>query len=133
MKHEGGCVHHTEYKSHGRAGHRIQGEGKGRKGQRNTRQNLDERGAGSREERGKGQREGEIRESKSKTCKEGSRSRQVGSRALGACKDSSGFLEQKIGFEPSLWCEKLKHLELESIEESGLPLLQDSLPLFRVS
>ena len=43
-------MHHTEDKSHGRVGHGIQGEDKGRKGQRNTSQNLDERGAGSREE-----------------------------------------------------------------------------------
>ena len=80
-----------------------------------------------------GQREAGIRESKSKRSKEGPRPRQVGSRAPGAWKASSGFLVQKVGFEPSLWFEKLKHLELESIDESGLPLLEDSLPLLRVS
>lgn len=68
MKHEGGCVHHTEDKSHGRVGHGIQGEDKGRKGQRNTCQNLDERGAGSREE-GEGQREGETESLRARAAK----------------------------------------------------------------
>ena len=81
MKHVGGCVRHTECKSHGRVGHRIEGRTRGEKDKEPRREG--QQGAERRGGKG-GQKEAEIRESKSKRSKEGPRSRQLGSRAPGA-------------------------------------------------
>lgn len=69
MKHEGGCVHHTEGKLTKKSGSLNTG---GRQGEKRTEKHtsgtLDERGAGSREE-GEGQREGETESLRARAAK----------------------------------------------------------------
>lgn len=117
MKHEGGCVPHRGVENHMEEwSHGIQGEDEGRKGQRNTRQNLDEREQGA-ERRGRTERR-RNRESKSEQQRRGPRSRQAGAEPRGA-QGQLRVLGANSRIEPSLWCEKLKHLELESLRSLG--------------